>query len=279
MKRISANGLSFAALEEGSGPLVLLVHGFPDTAHTWDRVLPALAAHGYRAVAPFTRGYAPTEIPSDGKYDAETLGRDLLALIEALGERSAVIVGHDFGANAAYAAAAIDPGRVRLLVTVALPHPAAMAPTPRLLWLVRHFFVLRRRGAAERIRERSFEYIEELVRRWSPTWQVPPGETSAVRAAFREPGCLEAALGYYRALGPRLSEAQRRRIEVPAVCFSGEQDPVRRRHFERARSRFTGPYEVVSMPGGHFMHREHPERFISELLDVLARHDATRAAS
>src|SRR5947209_9869516 len=104
---IEANGLRFAYFEEGQGPLVLLLHGFPDTAHTWDEVRPALAGAGYRAVSPFMRGYFPTAIPADGKYDSETLGRDALALIEALGEKQAVVVGHDWGASAAYAAAAL----------------------------------------------------------------------------------------------------------------------------------------------------------------------------
>ena len=94
---VDANGLRFAYLEEGRGPLVLLVHGFPDTAHSWDHVRPLIAAKGYRVVAPFTRGYSPTAIP-DHDADLETLARDVLALIPALGETSAIVVGHDFGA-------------------------------------------------------------------------------------------------------------------------------------------------------------------------------------
>jgi pimeloyl-ACP methyl ester carboxylesterase len=269
-RTVEANGLRFACLEEGRGPLVLLVHGFPDTAHSWDAVRPALAAAGYRAVSPFTRGYAPTETPRDGRYDSDTLGRDLLALVEALGEKSAIVVGHDWGASAAYAAAALDPARVRLLVTLAIPHPASITPTPRVLWSLRHFFRLRRRHAAEWVRRNDFAYVDELVHRWSPDWQVPPGETDAVKAAFRMPGCLEAALGYYRALTPRLPAAQRERIRVPTVAFAGEHDLLPASAFERARSRFTGPYRVVRMPGGHFMHREHPARFIDELRAVLA---------
>jgi|GEM_PF-3747368 len=84
LKYVQANGLRFAYFEEGTGPLVLLLHGFPDTAHAWDQVRPALAAAGFRAVSPFTRGYAPTEVPRDEAFDADTLGRDALALIEAL---------------------------------------------------------------------------------------------------------------------------------------------------------------------------------------------------
>src|SRR5580658_10060075 len=106
---VEANGVRFAYFEEGKGPLVLLLHGFPDTPHTWDAVRPAVAAAGYRAVTPFLRGYAPTSVPADGAYDAETLGRDVVALIDALGERRAVVVGHDWGAAAAYSAATLAP--------------------------------------------------------------------------------------------------------------------------------------------------------------------------
>ncbi|HEY8086236.1 MAG TPA: alpha/beta fold hydrolase, partial [Polyangiaceae bacterium] len=123
---LEANGVRFAYLEEGQGPLVLLVHGFPDTAHGWDAVRPAIAAAGYRVVSPFTRGYAPSAIPADGAYDTETLGRDVLALIDAFGENRAIVVGHDWGASAAYAAATLAPDRVSLLVTVAIPHPASL---------------------------------------------------------------------------------------------------------------------------------------------------------
>src|SRR5262245_64260522 len=96
-KFVDANGLRFGYLEQGSGPLVLLLHGFPDTALTWDRAMPALAQAGYRAVAPFMRGYAPTAIPADGAYDTETLGKDAIALIHALGADAAVVIGHDWG--------------------------------------------------------------------------------------------------------------------------------------------------------------------------------------
>ena len=273
-KFITANGLRFAYLEEGTGPLVLLVHGFPDTAHTWDAVRPAIAALGFRVVSPFTRAYAPTEIPKAEDYGADTLGADVLALIAALGEESAIVVGHDFGAGAAFAAASLGPSHVRLLVTVAIPHPASAVPTPRLLWAVRHFFTLSRAGAAAKIRAGGFAHIDELVARWSPGWNVPAGETDAVKRALREPGCLEAVLGYYRALGVRPPQSHRGRIKVPSVAFAGTTDVVAPEAYERARSRYTAGYEIVVMPGGHFMHREHPAHFIRELSRVLAPYRA-----
>ena len=272
---VDANGLRFGYLEQGTGPLVLLVHGFPDTAFTWDRALAALATAGYRAVAPFTRGYAPTEIPADGAYDTDTLARDVIALILALGAEQAVVVGHDWGASAAYGAAAMAPERMRLLVPIAIPHPRAIRPTPALLWRVRHFATLRRQGAAERIRRADLALVDELWRRWSPAWKdVPASETEAVKAAFREPGCLEAAVAYYRAQTLRLPASHKLPIAVPTVAFAGEHDIIAPRAYEKARHCFTGSYEVIQMPGGHFMHREHPAHFLRELVRVVQEHDA-----
>ncbi len=268
---VRANGLRFTCIEEGAGPLVLLLHGFPDTPHTWDDVRPALAAAGYRAVSPYTRGYAPTEVPADGRYDMDTLGRDALALVEALGEERCVLVGHDWGAAAAYAAASLGPERVARLVTVAIPHPASLRPSLRKLWGARHFVTLRLPGAAARTRAHDFAVIDELVRRWSPGWSVPQGETDAVKESFRQPGSLDAALGYYRAMTPVPSPSMRAKIRVPTVALAPERDGVLdREDYEHARRRFTGGYEVVEVPGGHFAHREHPARFNEALLRAVA---------
>jgi pimeloyl-ACP methyl ester carboxylesterase len=268
---VTANGLRFGYLESGAGPLVLLVHGFPDTAYSWDATRAALAANGFRAIAVFTRGYAPTEVPAVEAYDSDTLGRDLVALVDALGAAPAVIVGHDWGASAAYSAAALAPDALRMLVTVAIPHPASVWPTPSLLYAVRHFFALNRRSALRWVPDNDFAYVDELMRRWSPRWNPGPEESAAVKAIFRDPRSLDAALGYYRALRPWLPSSQKAKIRVPTVCFAGDSDIMPASAYEAARSRFLGPYEVVPMPGGHFMHREHPDVFNRELLRVLER--------
>lgn len=274
---MEAGGLRFGYLEAGTGPLVLLVHGFPDTAYTWDATMTALAAAGYRAVAPFTRGYHPTAIPADGAYDNDTLGNDVLALIDALGGAPAIVVGHDWGASAAYTAAALAPDKVRLLVTVAIPHPASIRPTPRLAWIMRHFMTLRGGNAATKLRERDGALADELFRRWSPAWKnIPAAETVKFKAMLAEPGVAEATLGYYRALTLRLPASLRRPITVPTVAFAGEHDNIAPRAFEKSRKKFTASYEVVQVPGGHFMHREHPTEFITELVRVLDDHAARR---
>ena len=269
LQYMQANGLRFAYHSRGRGPLVLLVHGFPDTPFTWDATMTALADAGFRAVAPFQRGYHPSEIPKSEQYDSDTLGADVLAWIEALGERSAIVVGHDWGASAAYAAVGLAPERVRMLVTVAIPHPASILPTPRVLWAIRHFLSLRRKNAARWIRAGNLAHIDELVQRWSPAWKVPPGETEAVKRSLSEPGSLEAALGYYRALRLGIPKSHRVPVTVPAVAFAGTDDNVPVSAYERARSRYRDRYEVVVMPGGHFMHREHPDQFTRELIRVL----------
>ena len=266
---VDANGLRFAYLEEGSGPLVLLLHGFPDTAHTWDELRPRIAAKGYRAVSPFLRGYSPSGIPVRDT-DQETLARDPLALIEALGADEAIVIGHDFGASAAYGAAALGPDRVKKLFALAIPHPAALKPSPEKLWGVRHFAVYKLPGAAKRFARNDFAALPAICRRWSPTWNPDPTEFDAVRATFSDPASLNAAFGYYRKLSPIPSASLRARITVPTVVFAGLDDPVAEPSDYRGAARmFENEYIVEEVPGGHFMHREHPEVFAERLLTHL----------
>jgi pimeloyl-ACP methyl ester carboxylesterase len=269
---VTANGLRFAYLEQGTGPLVLCAHGFPDTAHTWEHLLPELAAAGFRAVAPFMRGIHPTEIVQKD-LSAVSYARDLLALIPALGAEKAVLVGHDWGAAASYAAAAMAPEHVRLLITLAIPHPRSIKPWSSAAWRLRHALFLRRDSAPEKIRAGNYAYIDELWARWSPAWKViPPEETRHVKEAYAHPGCLEAACRYYKSISPKLAPEQRLPIKVPTITFAGEHDLVPTRAFEKARTLFEGSYEVIQVPGGHFVHREHPAEVNRELVRAVREH-------
>lgn len=268
-RHVDANGLRFAYLEDGRGPLVLLLHGFPDTARSWDHARARIAARGFRAVSPWLRGYAPTAIP-ERDADAETLARDALALIAALGETSAVIVGHDWGAAAAYAAASLEPAHVRKLVVIGIPHPAALKPSPAKLWMVRHFFAYKLPGAARRFARDDFAALPAIYKRWSPRWSPPADEFAAVRASFSDPASLDAAFGYYRQLRFRPQPFFRKKIAVPTVAFAGLDDPiVSPADYAAARRMFTADYTVEEMRGGHFMHREHPDDFAAKLLAHL----------
>jgi pimeloyl-ACP methyl ester carboxylesterase len=266
---VDANGLKFAYLEEGTGPLVLMLHGFPDTAHTWDDLRSRIAAKGYRAVSPYMRGYHPTAIP-DRDADQETLASDALALVDALGASEAIVIGHDWGASAAYGAAALGPERVKKLFVLAIPHPATLKPTLKKLWGVRHFAVYKLPGAAERFARNDFAALPEICRRWSPSWRPDPQEFDPVRASFSNRASLNAAFGYYRKLSPLPSASLKARITVPTVVFAGLDDPVAEPADYRGAARmFAGDYMVEEVDGGHFMHREHPDAFAERLLAHL----------
>src|ERR1700756_3272050 len=124
IRRVQANGIDFAYLEAGpqDGPLALCLHGFPAHAKTWRHLLPALGDAGWHAVAPWMRGYHPTGLAPDGRYQSAVLSQDAVALVEALGDRRAVIIGHDWGAIAASGAAILAPESMSRLVCMTIPH-------------------------------------------------------------------------------------------------------------------------------------------------------------
>ncbi|MFL6863675.1 MAG: alpha/beta fold hydrolase, partial [Allosphingosinicella sp.] len=119
---ISANGVRLHAAEAGQGPLVLLLHGFPQFWWAWRAELTGLAAAGFRVVAPDLRGYGASDKPPRG-YDLPTLSADVAALVRALGEQDAVVVGHDWGGLLAWTTAALHPRSVRRLVVLSMAHP------------------------------------------------------------------------------------------------------------------------------------------------------------
>ena len=268
-KFVAANGIRFGYFEEGQGPLVLMFHGFPDTAHTWDHVRPKIAAKGYRVVTPFLRGYAPTEIPARDA-DSETIARDALALIDALGEKSAILIGHDWGATVVYGATALDPARVSKLIAVGIPHPSTLKPTLRKVWGVRHFVVFKLPGAAKRFAANDFAELPSVCNRWSPKWHPTPDDLRHVRECFSNAASCEAAMGYYRTLKFTPYTFMKPTIAVPTVVFCGTDDPnAELVDYERARRKFSGEYTIETMPGGHFMHLEHPYIFADKLLPHL----------
>lgn len=278
---IRANGLDFAVLEAGDGPLVLCLHGFPDTAWSMRSLVLALAKAGYHAVAPFNRGYAPSSLAVDDDYRTTTLARDALALIEALGEKKAFIVGHDWGAATAYLAAAAAPEKVGAVVTAAVPHLRRFLLRPSLSQLYRSrymgFFQLR--GVPERrIVADDFRSLRALIRRWSPDWAFTEEEFAPLKACFSDPARLSAALKYYRDLPKTLLNPGNRalifgKLPVPARVIRGEDDGcIGAEMFEDQDDCFGAGYELVTMKGaGHFMQCEQPESFAAHVIEFLDR--------
>ena len=188
---VRANDLEFGVLEIGSGPLALCLHGFPDTAHTWRHLMPALAGAGFHAVAPFMRGYAPTAVPADGAYQVGALVADVVALHEVLGgDEDAVLIGYDWGAEAAYGAAAYAPGRWRRLVTLAVPPPAldpVLFSDYQQLKRFWYMFMFRDpAGFAEAVAARWDGAAHRLWADWSPGYQ-PGDHLARVKESLRQP--------------------------------------------------------------------------------------------
>lgn len=261
---VRANGIRFGILEAGAGPLALCLHGFPDCAHTWAHLLPALAEAGFRAVAPFTRGYAPTEIPPDRDYRLAVLAADALALHEELGGTAdAVLIGHDWGAETAYEAAAAAPDRWRRLVTLAVP-PAALDPVllsdygqlKRFFYL---FLLQDSSGLPEAVAARDdMGFVDRLWHDWSPGYQAGP-HLAAVKQCLRNPENLTAAIGYYRAnpVGD-LDAPAPAQAPQPTLYLHGSRDGCISAELARGAERHLAPGSrmIVVEDAGHFLHLE-----------------------
>jgi pimeloyl-ACP methyl ester carboxylesterase len=222
---VKANGLEFGYLAAGpdDGPLALCLHGFPDSAHTWRHLMPELAATGYRAVAPFMRGYAPTGVPDDGAYQTGALAADTVALHEALGGGpDAVLIGHDWGAAATYGAVALAPERWRKAVTLALPPIASlMDGFFRYEQLKRSFYIfLFQTPLAEAAL--NGEFVAGLWRDWSPGYDAA-ADVAHVMECLAAPENVAAVIGYYRAMLDPSRHIDRYSAEQEAASATAER--------------------------------------------------------
>jgi pimeloyl-ACP methyl ester carboxylesterase len=279
-----ANGVDFHYLEAGSGPLALCLHGFPDTAHSWRHLLPALAAAGYRAVAPFQRGYAPTAVPADGRYQTGALAVDANALHEALrGDSDAVIIGHDWGAPATYGAAVLEPQRWRRVVAMAVPPGGAVGMSfltnPTQLKRSWYMFLFQWPLAEMVVSGNDLAFIDMLWNDWSPGHDGA-ADAALVKDALRDPANLAAALGYYRAtLGdgyrdPALDAAQAATQAVPeqpTLYLHGRTDGcIGVEVAELAATMVPANVRFETVDGaGHFLQVERPDevnRLVTEFL-------------
>ncbi len=196
------NGLHMEWLEQGTGPLAICLHGFPDSARSWQYLLPELAAAGYRAVAPWTRGYYPTGVAPDGLYQSGVRAVDACRLHETLGgDRDAVIIGHDFGAGAANSAATMEPDRWSKVVMMSVPPYSRFRPALFDYAQSRrssYMFFFQHPLSEAVLPHQDWAYIRGLWADWSPGLDGSEHIEHFIESVSPT-GHLQAALGYYRA--------------------------------------------------------------------------------
>jgi pimeloyl-ACP methyl ester carboxylesterase len=274
-RTVTANGLPFGVLEAGSGPLALCLHGFPDSAHTWRYLLPALAEAGFHAVAPFMRGYAPTGIPADGCFGLGALIADAVGLHEILGgDDGAVLIGSDWGAETAYGAAAFAPDRWRRIVTLGVP-PLALdtkifADYDQLKRFF-YLFFLKTPFAEAVLAASDMAFLDRLWQDWCPGYDASE-DLRNVKQCLRGEGHPASAIAYYRAEEPGLRHFGTDgayAAEEAALASAGPQ-PTLYLHGDRdgcidvalvedaERHLATGSRMEVVGDAGHFLHVEKP---------------------
>ena len=281
---VKANGIRFHYLEAGQGPLVVCLHGFPDNAYSYRTLLPALAEAGFRGVAPFMRGYAPTAPAPDGRYQSVLLAQDAVALIDALGAEQACVVGHDWGALATYGAAALAADRVHKIVTIAVAHPGAllgaMATDYDMIKGGWHAYFFQMPFSDQAVAANDYEFIRRWWQDASPEYDIPDEVMDSVKNTFRQPGVVKAALDYYRHTfnpdnrDPALQDLQERLTrptQVPTLALHGTRDrPGRLAAFEAMDHLFAKGLDKEIYPGtGHFLHLERPEAVNQRIVAFL----------
>jgi pimeloyl-ACP methyl ester carboxylesterase len=280
---VAANGARFHLVEMGHGPLVLLLHGFPEFWWAWRHQLPVLADAGYRAVAMDLRGYGQSDKTPRG-YDPHTLSADVAGVVRSLGVDRAHLVGQGWGGYVAWAVAAGHADHVRSLVAVAAPHPTELLGSPARLV---------RRAPLSHVLAMQVPWVPErrimrgsYVRNHLSGWAAPGGpfptesEVETYRAALANWPSPHCALEYHRWLfrsrlradGRAFARVMRRPVDAPVLQVVGDVDPaVHRGAVASSRRHVTGAYEERWLANtGHFPHEEQPAAFTSLLTTWLS---------
>jgi epoxide hydrolase 4 len=261
-------------IEEGQGPLVILLHGFPEFWFSWRLQIPALAAAGFRVVAPDMRGYNLSSRPSKvAAYDTDRLAADVRGLIHELGAERGLLAGHDWGAAVAWLTAMNHPEVVERLAILNGPHPRRMLQglrTPRQLaksWYMLAFQVPWLPERAARLRHWwGFRVVFDEARPGAFT----PQDIERYVEAWSQPGAARAMINYYRAAmrqTPGRAEARIRRVDAPTLVIWGERD-----RYLGAELAEPDPADVPNLErlvrldeASHWVHQDEPER-VNELL-------------
>jgi pimeloyl-ACP methyl ester carboxylesterase len=263
-------GLGFTVDVAGpsDGVPVLLLHGFPETRRMWRHQLNALAAAGYRAIAPDQRGYSRGARPKEeGAYATDVLIEDALGLMDVLAHRRFHLVGHDWGGQLSWLMAAAHAERLLSLAILSRPHPAAFAHAmqedPEQASRSRHHRAFREADAVARMRQARLRPLRDALLGQG----VPESQTEIYIGQLMEDGAIEGAMNWYRASGIAIAETPS--VAIPTLYVWGTNDAtVGRRAAELTHEYVSGPFEFVEIEGaGHFVVDEMPERVSALLIE------------
>jgi epoxide hydrolase 4 len=266
---------SVAGSEQNGGPLVVFLHGFPEFWWSWRHQMKALAAAGYRVMAPDLRGYHLSDKPRGvASYKVESLADDVAGLIHASGAPDAVVVGHDWGAMVAWMFADRHADLLRRLVIMNVPHPRAMLRgllRPEQLKKSWYMFFFQLDGIAERAAERrDFAHIRRMFRYEG----LDAEETERLIDALRAPGALTAAMSYYRHAIRRVARGDvpaPTRIEQPVLVIWGDRDRHLGSEMAAPPAEWVPHARVEHLPDAtHWVQQVAPERVNALLLEFLA---------
>ena len=285
-REVTANGARFHVAECGppDGPLVLLLHGFPEFWWSWRSQLVALGEAGFRAVAPDLRGYGASDKPPRG-YDAYTLASDVAGMVRALGAREAAVVGHDWGGFLAWTVATLHPQVVSHLGVLSLPHPLrlrqALLTDRRQLRASSYigFFQLPRLPEARLVKDDA-AYVAGLLHRWGGPG-FPDAETERrCREAVQVPGVAHCSMEWYRwavrsrtrPSGLRFLRLLEQGVHVPTLQVHGALDTCLLAESAHGSGEWVhAPYELQVLDDvGHFPHQEAPDAVNAALVAHLS---------
>ncbi|WP_067821533.1 alpha/beta fold hydrolase [Nocardia inohanensis] len=285
VRTLRRDGLVLSARHFGpdDAPLVLLLHGFPDTPHSFDGLIPALLEAGYQVLAPWLRGYTRASADRRARYDLMAVSADIAAWHRELGSPPAHLVGHDWGAFAAIVLAKQAPRQWLSLTLLAIPPfgdgmpAAALRYLPRQL-LMSSYIPVMQSGASPRLLTRSgAAFVRGLWRRWSPGWAFTDTEFAPTAAVFTDPGRAWAATRYYRSLFTVHRRASRefQRLLVasqpalPILALAGARDGCLSPDLQRVLAERAGATHAALAQAGHFLHAERPAEVVAYLLPHL----------
>lgn len=279
------NGVRLHWVEAGTGPLIVLLHGFPDFWYGWRRQIPTLVSAGHRIVAVDLRGYNESERPRGWQhYRTSTLAADideLLTMLTAEGDGGLpLLVGHDWGGALAWRVAAHAPETLRGLVILNAPHPAAflreLRHPPQLLrsW---YAFAAQLPWLPEAaLRAFDFALLRKLWHASAGRYGLSDAELTAYLNAFEQPGALEAALSYYRAAGRALRGERRppgSKMSAPTLVLWGLRDPALSPRLTEGLDRWVADLHLEILPrAGHWVHLDRPDRVNQAIIAFSQAH-------